>query len=172
MDFRETLFDSSKMLADYVVNKINRDEVLFKSLFEFVLENHPRYSARAAGILYKLDDKYPDLIIPYLDQLVHNLSIPSTSILRAFLRILSRHVGQLNETQFGIVLNTSFNILMEPTSEAAHKAYSMYILFDMYKIEPQIKEELKASIEANLEYCSKGVKGLGRKILRQIGGIS
>ncbi|MFC2114513.1 hypothetical protein ACFLRI_04120 [Bacteroidota bacterium] len=168
MDFKNLLFDSSKLVADYVVKQIGNDPKKFALLFDFVLENHPRYSARAAGVLYKLDDTYPELILPFLVPIIRNLSIQNTSILRAFLRILSRHVNQLNEEQFGILLDLSFNILLDPKSEAAHQAYSMHILYEMYKVEPQIKDELRDSIDAILEFTSSGVKNLGKKILRKL----
>lgn len=168
MDFKTLFFDSSRIVADHAFSVIANDAEKFRDLLDFVLENHPQYSPRASRVLYLLVDKYPDLVLPHLDSLVKNLSINNNSVLRGFLRILTSQVYKLNEEQFGLLMNQCFNLLTDPKSDVAHKIYSMHILYDMYKIEPLIKDELKVSIEENLEFGSTGVKTIGKRILKNL----
>ncbi len=168
MDFKSVFFDSSRLIADHVVSVIGTDADKFEALFQFVLENHPQYSARAARVLDLLNEQNPQMVLTHLESIIKNLSINNTSVLRAFLRILVIHVKDLNEAQFGIVMNQCFLILTNPASEVSHIVYSMHILYEMYKIEPLIKDELRISIEGNLEFGSSGVKNVGKKILKKL----
>lgn len=168
MDFKALFFDSSRLVADHAVSVISKDPVKIEALFWFILENHHKYSARAARVFDLLNEKYPERIRPYLEEIIKNLSIKNTSVLRAFLRILFAHVPELNESQFGMLMNLCFNMLANPKLEVSHRVYSMHILYEMYKIEPLIKDELRITIEENLEFGSQGVKNVGKKILKKL----
>lgn len=168
MDFKEILFDSSRLVAEKTVELIGQDEEKYGELFEFVLDNYPCYSARAIRVFYIVGELHPEMVLSYIDRIIQNIDTVNNSVLRGFLKVLINHVKSLNEKQFGILMNLCFKLLTDPSAEIAHKIYSMHILYNMFKIEPLIKDELIASIESNLEFGSKGVKSIGKKMIKKL----
>jgi hypothetical protein len=168
MNFEALFPDSSRLIADKAFAKLGNNEQNFSALLHFIISDKGKYAARASRVLYMLSEAYPELVLPFLATIVDHLKIDNTSVYRSFLRILSYNVPKLSEDQFGLVMDDSFNTLLNPKAEVAHKLYSIHILYEMYKIEPLIKEELKLSIEANMEYGSSGIKNIGKRILKKL----
>jgi hypothetical protein len=142
-------------------------------LFEYSLSPDKKLAFRASWTLTKVCDRFPEIIYPYLEQIVENLSkIDNESSLRSFLRIISlSDLDKINSIQQGLLADFCFNILNSGFSAIAVKAYTMEILYKLSLIYPELKNELFTSITILMEDGSAGITARGRMILRKLAEI-
>ena len=68
----------------------------------------------------------------------------------------------------GITADICFSFLNSCQEPVAIRAHSMTILYNIVKKYPELKEELKVSIEDQIPYGSAGIKNRGNKILKAL----
>jgi len=169
MNFERLFYDSSRALSDQVTKLIGNDPQKFQQLYEFVISGYSKASERAARSLDVCCEQYAELIYPYLDELVHHsASIKSVTKKRCMMRILTRHPIPENENTLGFLMNHCFGYLEDPKESIAVKVYSMEILYEMSKVIPEIRNELRHLTEENMRYGSAGIRSFGSKILRKL----
>ena len=122
---------------------------------------------RAAWIVSHCADDHPWLIVKHIESMLLNLE-DSTSdpVKRNTLRVL-RYVD-LPEDLMGLAADLCFKYLQSGKEPVAIKVHSMDILFKIVKKFPELKDELKVSIEDQIPYGSAGFKNHGTKILNAI----
>ena len=128
---------------------------------------------RASWILTKVCDRFPEIIYPFLSQIVDSLNrIDNESTLRSFLRIISlSDIGQINVRQHGLLAEFCFSMLKSGFSAIAVKAYSMEILYKLVLIYPELGNELSAQINLLQVEGSAGIIARGQMILKKLAGI-
>jgi 8-oxo-dGTP diphosphatase len=149
MDFQAMVNNMMNMKeAEWVANCAIENPAIFLKLFEYSYSSDEKLAFRASWILSKVTDKFPEIIYPYLPQIVETLGkINNESALRSFLRILSfSDLGKINNHHHGILADFCFNALNSGFSAIAVKAYSMEILYRLSLIYPELANELSASI--------------------------
>jgi hypothetical protein len=146
---------------------------IFIKLFEYANSPYNKLAFRASWTLTKVCDRFPELIYPYLAQIVETLDkIDNESSLRSFLRILSlSDLDRLNSRQHGLLADFCFSTLNSGFSAIAVKAYSMEILYKLALIYPELVNELSTSIRILMEDGSAGIISRGRMILKKIAEI-
>ena len=156
--------------AEWVADSALENPAIFSKLFEYSLSPDKNLAFRASWTLTKVCDRFPEIIYPYLEQIVKNLSkINSESTLRSFLRIISlSDLDKINSIQQGLLTDFCFNILNSGFSAIAVKAYTMEILYKLSLIYPELKNELFTSITILMEDGSAGITARGRMILRKL----
>lgn len=169
MKLTELLPDTGKRTAIHAAEVAIKNKRLMTQLLHTAFtEKHPM-STRAANTLEIIDHKRPDLIRPLYNKIIN--AFPSFSVdgqKRCLLKIFTRHVNELDEELLGLLLNVCFNFLSSSSESVGVKAYSMMILFDISKREPDIKNELAVIIQNQFEESSKAFQSLGRKILKKL----
>lgn len=111
--------------------------------------------------------EHPDVVKPYLPAMAERLNeVPTDSLRRHFLKML--WMGGFEEKHHGILADVSFRWMMDPERPTAVKMFSMKVLYDISKAEPDLKPELAAVIEDQLPKGTPGFKSAGRKILRKL----
>jgi len=127
-----------------------------------------RITQRAAWPMSDIAKKHPKLLFKYYPLLIDLLNQPNKhnainrNILRAFQFV------EIPEEHEGNVLDISFKLLNSTSEPVAVKAFSMTVIYNLTKKYPEIKQELKASIEALIPDGSAGIKSRGGKILKAI----
>ncbi len=159
--------------AEWVAASALENPAIFMKLFEYSLSPDKNLAFRASWTLTKVCDRFPEIIYPYLEQIVKNLSkINNESTLRSFLRIISlSDLDKINSIQQGLLADFCFNILNSGFSAIAVKAYTMEILYKLSLIYPELKNELFTSITILMEDGSAGITARGRMILRKLAEI-
>src|ERR1035437_711153 len=156
--------------AEWVAASAIDNPAIFLKLFEYSLSTDKKLAFRASWTLTKVCDKFPELIYPYLEQIVENLSkIDNESSLRSFLRIISlSELEKISRSHQGLLADFCFSALSSGFSAIAVKAYSMEILYKLSQVYPELANELATSIGILMEDGSAGITSRGRTILRKL----
>jgi len=156
--------------AEWVATSAIENPAIFIKLFEYSISSDKKLAFRASWTLTKVCDRFPEIIYPYLSQIVETLSkIDNESTLRSFLRIISlSDLEKISNRQQGLLTDFCFNILNSGFSAIAVKAYTMEILYKLSLIYPELANELFTSITILMEDGSAGITARGRMILRKL----
>jgi 8-oxo-dGTP diphosphatase len=156
--------------AEWVAASAIDNPAIFLKLFEYSLSTDKRLAFRASWTLTKVCDRFPEIIYPYLEQIVENLSkINNESSLRSFLRIISlSELEKISSRKQGLLADFCFSALNSGFSAIAVKAYSMEILYKLSLVYPELANELSTSIGILMEDGSAGITSRGRAILKKL----
>jgi 8-oxo-dGTP diphosphatase len=160
--------------AEWVAISAIENPAVFLKLFEYSHSSDKKLAFRASWTLTKVCDKFPEIIYPYLSQIVDVLDkLDNESALRSFLRIISlSDIEKIDRRKHGIVADYCFNVLKSGYSAVAVKAYSMEILYRLSLIYPELANELSTTIRILMEDGSAGITSRGRMILKKLAEIS
>jgi len=156
--------------AEWVAASAIDNPAIFLKLFEYSLSTDKKLAFRASWTLTKVCDRFPEMIYPYLEQIVENLSkIDNESSLRSFLRIISfSELEKISSRHQGLLADFCFSALNSGFSAIAVKAYSMEILYKLSLVYPELANELSTSIGILMEDGSAGITSRGRAILKKL----
>jgi len=156
--------------AEWVATAAIENPAIFRKLFEYSHSSDKKLAFRASWTLTKVCDRFPELIYPYLSQIVDNLTgIESESTLRSFLRIISlSNLEKVNTRQHGLLADFCFITLNSGFSAITVKAYSMEILYKLSLIYPELANELSTSIRILMEDGSAGITARGAQIIKKL----
>lgn len=140
----------------------------FKDLIDCFLSKDKRVAQRAAWSVSWAAEKYPEMVQPYIGVLVDQLKRKDVhnAIIRNSLRILEDVI--IPEKFHGEVMDACFQFLQNRETAIAIKAFALTVLFNLSKIYPDIKNELRIIIEENMEYETAAYRSRGKKILTQL----
>lgn len=156
--------------AEWVAVSAIENPAIFSKLIEYSFSQDKKLGFHASWTLTKVCDKYPEIIHPYLGQMVDSLKkLENESALRSFLRILSlTDLSLISEPRHGLLADFCFGSLNSGLSAIAVKAYSMEILYRLSQIYPELATELSVSIRILIEDSSAGITSRGRMILKKL----
>ncbi len=139
-----------------------------KELMKCFMSDEYRLAQRAAWSVSWVARKKPEMIMPYIKDLVFQMQ--RTDIHNAVIRNSIRILEQMNIPKkfHGEVMNTCFHFMETPSTPAAIKAFSLTTLFNLSKQYPEIKPELILMITENWDHETAAFKSRGRKILTQL----
>jgi hypothetical protein len=140
----------------------------FKELMKCFLANEYRLAQRAAWSVSWAARKKPELIKPFIKDLVAQLNRTDVhnAVIRNSVRVLEEI--EIPEELHGDVMNACFAFIEKPSTPVAIKAFSMTTLFNLSKYYPEIKSELKLIIENNWDNESAAFKSRGKRILKAL----
>lgn len=159
--------------ADWVAASAIENPAIFLKLIEYSNTTDKKLAFRASWTLTKVCDKYPEIIYPYLPEIVEALpGFESESVLRSFLRIISlSEPDKINSRHHGILADFCFRILNSGSSAIAVKAYSMEILYRLSLIYPELANELSTVLIVLMEDATAGIISRGKMILKKLAEI-
>jgi 8-oxo-dGTP diphosphatase len=157
--------------AEWIATSAIENPVIFNKLLEYSFGADKKLAFRASWTLTKVSDKFPELIYPYLADIIQKLDmIDNESTQRSFLRILSlSDFTRISVKHHGILAEHCFAALKSGFSAIAIKAYSMEILYNLVVIYPELLNELTATINLLEGEGSAGVIARGRMIIKKLG---
>ena len=140
----------------------------FKELIDCFLSDNVRVAQRAAWSVSWAAQKQPELVHPYAGVLISQLKRTDVhnAVIRNSLRILEDL--DIPEEFHGEVMDACFQFLQKRDTAIAIKAFALTVLFNLSKIYPDIKNELRVIIEENMDYETAAYKSRGRKILAKL----
>jgi 8-oxo-dGTP diphosphatase len=159
--------------ADWVATSAIENPAIFNKLLEYSYSKDKKLAFRASWTLTKVCDKFPELIHPFLSEIVQSIPMfDNESVQRSFLRIISlSDMALLTRGNHGVLADHCFSMLRSGFSAIAIKAYSMDILYNLSVIYPELGNELSSSIRILMEDGSAGIIAKGKSILKKISAI-
>lgn len=169
MDIRaEILKEHSKLQSQKIAKWVCTDEKRFAQLVDLFLNDEYRVVQRASWIVTLVNDRYPEVVLPYLPEIVNRMAEPGlhVAVRRNVVRMLQ--FIEIPKALQGQVMNTCFEMLADPKESIAVRCFSMTVLDNLSKTYPEMRQELTAIIEGQLEQeASAGFKARARKILKR-----
>jgi len=140
----------------------------FKELMKCYLDKEYRLSQRAAWSVSWAARKKPEMIQPYIKELVAQLQRKDVhnAVIRNSVRILEDL--EIPEEFHGEVMNTCFGFIENPSTPIAIKSFSLSVLFNLSKHYPEIVNELRLIIEERWETETAAFRARGKKILKAL----
>lgn len=167
MNIREEILkENSKKQTLKVANYVGEDENLFAEVMRLFFANEYRVTQRIAAVVSVCFEKHPLLIKKYIESLLKNLEKENLhdAVKRNTVRIFQ--FIEIPKKLQGLAFQNCMNLLLSPDEPIAVKAFSMTVLANICKQEPDLRNELKIVIEELLPYGSAGFKNRGIKILK------
>lgn len=153
-----------KKEAELIAKSIANDPKYMKELWDFAISDS-EIAWRAAWIMDKVHDIAPDLIRPFIQNMVQHIpNLNHEGKIRQFLKIIS--IEPLPKEVSGTFITHCFNLLTKKTTAVAVKVYAMQILYNFSLREPDIQNELALVITEQMKNGSAGICSRGKRILR------
>ncbi len=170
MDIKKAILkEHSKAMCFKIRDYIGTNEKRFEELMQAFFSPEQIESQRAAWIVWHCFKNNNFLIEPYIEKMILNLEKPiHVAVKRNTVRILED--TDIPDHLLGIAATNCFDLLSNSSETIAVKAFSMTVLYNISKREPDLKNELKALIEKELQQPnpSKGLISRGTKILKKL----
>ncbi len=163
----ELLKEHSKPHTVFLASEIGANQEAFDKLMVLFLGDEYRVTQRASWVVSHCYDVHPWLLQKHLKAIIINMQgAVHVAVKRNTLRMLQRI--DIPEELLGLTAELCFNSLHSGKESIAVKANAMTVLFNIVKKYPELKEELKISIEEQMPFGSTGFKNRGSKILKAL----
>ena len=168
MNFRkEILKEYSKAQTLKIAKFVGNDQERFARIMELYFDDDLRICQRSSWIVGHCAERFPELILPYLKEMIDKLeAAPHNAVRRNTVRILQDI--ELPEKLLGKVVDICFRLLDDPQEAIAVRVFSMGVLYNACLREPDLKDELRLVIEDHIGFGSAGFKSRGKKILKAL----
>ncbi len=168
MNIREELLSDkmqSREVALGVADFACASEENFRMLMDCFVSIDYTLAKRAAWSVRWAAQNRADLILPNIHLLVNQLKRKDVhdAVIRNSVSILEKTM--IPEEFHGEVMDACFSFIQDRKAPIAVKAFSLTILFNLSRIYPEIKNELRIIIEENLEFETAAFVSRGKKIL-------
>ena len=164
----ELLREHSKQNAEHIAKYACTSKENFNELMKCFFGSDNRLAQVAGYSVNKAVKLQPKLLQPYLKNVVQLLERKDVhgAVIRNSVNILEQ--VDIPEQHHGEVMNACFGFIENPATEIAVKASSLTVLFNLSKIYPDIKDELKLIIEDRWDAEKAAFKSRGKRILKSI----
>lgn len=169
MNLREEILkEHSKRQTDKIIRYVGDDQKKFDTLVELFLKGEYRVTQRAGWSISYIVIAHPHLVKKHLKNLLLNLEKPNlhNAVIRNTFRLLQ--FVEIPKSLHGLAIETCFRFFIDRKQPVAIHVFSMTVLGNLVKVYPELKNELKLSIQAQLPYGTAGFKARARKVLRKI----
>jgi len=169
MDLKDLFCDSSRKTIDIAVATIGKNPEMFKKVLDFAIEDKGAYSQRAGRVINLIAINHPEMIRPYMQDLVIKLPTFQTGGLkRSIIKTISERSFDFDDETMGTLIITCFGWVNDSQEEIAIKAYAMDILYGISHLHPDLKHELIATYEHLIPESSAGIKVRCEKYLKKL----
>lgn len=159
--------DRSKTNFERIAREIGNDKRAFAMLMQLFFSGPYRVTHFAAHVVSKCCDRYPELIIPYLDPMLDVLTRQvHDSLKRNVVRTMQ--FIEIPEEHWDKAVNYCFQLLQSKDEAVAIKVFSMTVLARLSLKIPEIKNELRMIIEDQMPFESAAFVSRGRKTLKML----
>ena len=171
MNIREELLKyqvQSKEQALRIAEFAASSEENFMELMDCFLSKNVKLAQRAAWSVSWAAIKNPEIVRPHVGLLVNQLT--KTDIHNAVIRnsIWILQDLEIPAAFHGELLSACFDFIQKRNTPIAVKAFSLNVLFNLSKIYPEIRNELRIIILQNIDYETAAFKSRANKILAKI----
>jgi hypothetical protein len=169
MDIRkEILQQQTKKQINKVVDYVGDNPGLFKALVEVFLEGPYRVTQRAARPVSCCVERNPHLVRPHLKILLNYLKTPGIhdAVKRNTIRLLQ--YIEIPKSLHGKVADICFGYFQDLKEPIGIRVFSMTVLGQIARHNPDLKRELFILIEDQLPYASPGFTSRAKKVLKEL----
>ncbi|MBS4027409.1 MAG: hypothetical protein KGZ58_02130 [Ignavibacteriales bacterium] len=169
MNLREEILkEHSKRQTRKIADYIGNDKKRFRELMDLFFGNEYRVTQRAAWIVNECNENHPQLVQPYLKEMLEYLSTPDlyAAVKRNTVRILT--TMEIPGKLLGRVATICFDFLSSPNETIAVKVHSMKVLSTICKKEKDFINELRLLIEQQVPYATSGFLACARNTLKEL----
>ncbi len=107
MELEDILFDSSRRTADMAVSAIGDNPEIFKKFLDLALADRGRYTMRAARVVQLAAGRHPELVLPYIRDVIHKLpGFKTDGLKRSVAKLLAEQSFSLDEDTLGILTDS------------------------------------------------------------------
>jgi hypothetical protein len=157
----------SRSYTDLQVNMILQKPELFDHYIACWLLHEQPVSRFAAWVITHAVQLSPDLAASHLNQLIEHAPLMNhdgekRSLAKIFTLI------PLPQNLYGEILDLCFEWMSDNHEAIATRAYCMETLLILSREFPEIRGEMIAVIENNIDFFSAGLKNKGMKVLKQL----
>jgi hypothetical protein len=165
----EILREHSKWQCVRIAKWIGADTKRFKELMDLFLTGEYRITQRAAWIIKHCVDEHAELVVPYIGNMIDRMLEANVhdAVKRNVVRILQDI--EIPRRLAGKVATVCFEWLASAKEPVAVKVFSMSVLANIAKEEPDLKNEIRILIDLQMPTGSAGFKSRGKRVLRQLG---
>ncbi len=153
---------------EYVTRQLSGNKRDFAVLMNLALHNGRQRSWRAAYLADKIHDDYPELLRPYLPEIVHQLlHEKNASKCRHWLKLIS--MNEIDKENRGLLFDYCYKAFSSAKEAVAVRVHAMQILYNISEYEPELKPELVQIMEHEMLYhSSAGICSRGKKLLQKL----
>lgn len=169
MNLREEILkEHSKRQTDKIIRYVGTDAKKFDELVTLFLRGEYRVTQRAGWPLSYISIAHPQLIKKHLKKLLVNLEKPGLhdAVVRNTFRLLQ--FVEIPESLQGMAADTCFRFFNDRKQPVAVRCFSMTVLGNLCRKYPEMKQELKISIQDNLPYATTGFISRAKRTLKEI----
>lgn len=164
----QILKEHSKHNTVRIARWIGNDKKRFSQLMDLFMKGEYRVTQRSAWIVSHCADEHPALILPYLNKMIDRMMEPDVHIAvrRNVVRLLQNI--EIPPSLAGKVATICFELLASQKEPVAVKCFSMTVLANIAKQEPDLKNEIRLMIEQQMPWGTGGFQSRGKRILREL----
>ena len=168
MDFRSLLLNfPSGATKDLYIREVIQTRAHFESLLDLALHDKDPVAWRASWVLDGSDEQQSGLASTYLSKIIQSLpALESNGSLRSLLRLLCRY--DIPEEEQGLLIDLCFRYLVSELYPLAVKVHAMQIVYNHVLIYPELKDELVAVLEDQMENNTVGFASRGKRLIKQM----
>jgi hypothetical protein len=139
---------SERIVADLAVEALEKNPGAIRELVDLCFTEEYPMAMRAARALQLYCEKHPAEIYPFLEECTEKvIQSKIDGVKRNFLKIISEFIDIRRIEDPGNLLNACFNWLQDPGEKPATRIHALEIVYKIGKTEPEILNELRASLE-------------------------
>jgi len=154
----------STVNRDLIVNYVGSSPARMDELMKLFFSKDLRVCQNASWPMTHIGDKYPKLILPYFEEMLHKLKTPQhDAVLRNTLRIWQQM--DIPEKYEGTVYELCFKFLANYDRPPAVRAFSIGILSNLADKFPDLKSELIDLLEEVYPHGTPGLKNKAKKTI-------
>lgn len=153
---------------EIVAKELSHSPQYFALLMSIALYNKEQKSWRAAYLADKIHDDFPELLIPYLPEIIEKLKTEKNgSKRRHWLKLIS--MNTIEPKYFGFLVDYCLKAFTSAKEAIAVRVHAMQILYHISEIERELKPEILAIIEHEMEFhATAGILSRGSKIANKL----
>jgi len=167
-DIEEYLDKSyGKIYALALAQALSEQAERIPDLLQIIYKEEEPLSRRGAWYLSTLFDHHPQLVLPYVDEMIIRVEhVKTPAIIRALLRTISKTT--IPENHHGFLVQYTSECILSSKSEAAIQLFALDLFFQIAKIQPDLFFELESMIDIIYPEASKGIRNKCRNLLKAI----
>lgn len=163
---QQLLKEHSRSNTDIIAKAIGNNAIEFKKIIDIIYNGDPPLPQRASWLLAALNEKHPELLLPYIPLFIDTLPIfKIDGIKRNMALVLASH--NIPKKLQGKLINLCFDLLLSSEETVAVKVHAMQAIANIAKKHPELQNELNAAIENQMPKTTAAFQARAKRILKE-----
>ena len=156
----------------FITQYIEEDAEKFAALMEIFLGDNYRLTQRAAWVVSHVAEAHPHLLKLYYKRFIKHLNQPNKhdAVKRNTMRVLQ--FIEVPKAYWGALADICLRFVADKKEPIAVRAFSLTVLANLCKKQPDLKNEILLLIEDLLPYASAGLKNRALRVRGELESIS